>query len=122
MTFKPMRAACIFGASLLLPLAFFLVLIRPAAGIVGLMLGLVALSAALFWAGARIAGRAHTLKSLLRSILAIWVFSFSTAGLGRQFPGMVEDYIVPLLQFAFVFAASWLMVPRVHATAQGPAS
>ena len=129
MKFQPLRAAGIFFVGRLALAAVIMAILGLGwpfeRGSILLVWALVAnlIGAILFWAGARIAGRPHTVTSLLSAIWATWTFVCATNFLNKEFLADVTYAapIIALLQFAFIFMMGWWSAPRIRASpaAQG---
>jgi|SRR5580704_1824691 hypothetical protein len=120
MKFTPVQAACIFGAAMALPtIPFVLLFAGRAPRAAAIALGALVVSAILFWMGARLAKRPHTVKSLILAILGTWSFSYATAGLAKDFfPAATDYHIVAVLEAAFVFLIAWRLAPKAPAEVQ----
>lgn len=115
MNFSPFGAAVIYSVALLAPgIAIIPLLGKHAPTTTTWVLLEAPICAALFWTGARIAGRPHTVVSLVLAVLGTWSFILATNGLTKQFyPG--HDYIdhaVSVVQLAFVFIVAWRYAPQ----------
>jgi uncharacterized protein (DUF486 family) len=120
MKFAPVRAAAIFAVGAFAPAIPFVVMFARRAPTAALTLLLIcAVVFCLFWAGARLGGRPHTVKSLVLAILVTWSFSFSTYGLSKQLFANVAyaNRLVELLQFVLVFLMAWRSAPKVPTSA-----
>lgn len=120
MKFVPIRAAGIFTSALAAPAILAVaILLRSVPFALALML-ICPIVFCVFWAGARFAGRPHTVKSITLAVLITWTFTSSTTGLSKQlFAGVAyADWIEVLLQFVFVFMVAWRFAPKVPASAE----
>lgn len=119
MKFAPVRAAGIFTLALTIPpILAVAIFARSAPLALGIVL-MCPIAFCVFWAGARVAGRPHTVKSIALAALITWSFTYSTNGLSKQlFSGIsYADWIDVLLQFVFVFMVAWRFAPKVPTSA-----
>jgi len=116
MTFAPVQAASIFCAALFLPAVPFIYMRSSAQPwVVSLDVGASAIvCAGLFWAGARLAARPHTLKSLALAVLITWIVSLSAGELGKLHPSVYDPYTVTALKLVPVFLAGWQLAPKAR--------
>jgi len=117
MKIAPIPATGIFLVAMLVPtIPFIIIYGRRVPSATELILGMVLLSAALFWAGARLARRPHTLKSLAFVILLTWSFNYAINGLQKDLLDVVAyaDQFIEVISLAFVFLAAWRLAPKTH--------
>ena len=115
MKLSPTRAASIYFATFLAAAILVTALLgRRALLPVGSVLVAGLISATLFWAGARVAGRPHSIRSLISAILITWSFTYATNGLGN---GFYADIGIMVIQFAFVFMVAWRFAPKIRSSA-----
>lgn len=120
MKFAPVPAAGIFSVAVMAPAIPFVAMFDRRSPLIGglVMVLICAILFCLFWAGARLSKRPHTVMSLVLAILVTWSFVFATNSLSKQFFATVAyaGWITELLQFAFVFLTAWQPTKKASAT------
>lgn len=119
MKFAPARAAGIFALALMAPPILAVAIFARSAPLALSIVLICPIAFCVFWAGARVAGRQHTVKSIALAVLITWSFTYSTNGLSKQLFASVPyaGWIDVLLQFVFVFMVAWRFAPKVPTSA-----
>ncbi|HET7307126.1 MAG TPA: hypothetical protein VFK24_04845 [Gammaproteobacteria bacterium] len=123
MEFRPIQAACIFGAAMLLPaIPFWLIKGTQEPFMSSVLLASGVVSAVLFGTGAKLAATPHRIKSLIISVLATWLLTHSLNALVEYVPlasEMHKAILAAVLSFAFIFLAGWRFAPRAPTPVHG---
>jgi hypothetical protein len=117
MKFTPILAATIFALAVASPLVLVASMISKWSVIAIVVLVVnVAVTWGVFFLGAKVAGRPHSPKSLLFSVVLTWSFRFAIQGLAATFSldgGLWIEVALLAVSLVFAFLAGWRFAPPI---------